>query len=156
MHLQYHLSSLKEALKQDFEMTDLDAASNYLGTKLEKYRTSIFSHQKSYIHQKFGLFDCNNKNLPMDQKTLLQKDMNTPSPNTQEYRFLVGSLIYITNTRPDICYAVSCVTRYMDKPQTAHFQVAKRILRYFSGTLDYGLFFLANSVNLYHIFADAD
>ena len=75
--------------------------------------------------------------------------------NAEFYRFFVGSLIYVTNTRPDVCYAVSCVARYMASPEQAHFQAAKRILRYLKGTMNYVLLFLSSITNVYHTFTDA-
>ncbi|KAL5820270.1 hypothetical protein ACOSQ3_022152 [Xanthoceras sorbifolium] len=59
----------------------------------------------------------------------------------EEKTSLVGSLRYLTCTRPDILYAVGLVSRYMENPTTTHFKVAKRILRYIKGTIDFGLFY---------------
>jgi hypothetical protein len=82
--------------------------------------------------------------------------MGTPCVNPQLYRSLVGSLIYLTNTRSDICYAMSSVSRYMDRPEQAHFAAAKRILRYLAGTCDYGLFLPPENSQQLTTYADAD
>ena len=57
------------------------------------------------------------------------------------FKSLVGSLRYLTCTRPDILYAVGLVSRYMENPTTTHFKTAKRILRYIKGTIDFGLLY---------------
>ena len=89
----------------------------------------------------------------MDPNLTLQKDMGSEYADPELYRSLVGSLIYLTNTRPDICYAVSNVARYMAAPQIPHYQAAKRILRYLRGSADFGLLFpsqqLRNSSHLH-------
>jgi hypothetical protein len=153
------ISRLQSELQKEFEMSDLGTAQNYLGVEIEYHPSGIFLHQRSYIRkllEKFKLQNCNSAKLPMDPKTQLQKNMGSPSVDPQLYRSLVGSLIYLTNTRSDICYAVSCVSRYMDQPEEIHLAAAKRILRYLSGTSNYGLFLLADSNNTLATFADAD
>ena len=82
--------------------------------------------------------------------------MGSPSVDSQMYRSLVGSLIYLTNTRSDICYAVSCISRYMDRHEETHLAAAKQILRYLSGTSDYGLFLFADNNSTLNTFVDAD
>ena len=92
----------------------------------------------------------------MDPGIKLQKDMQSASFDPQLYRSLVGSLIYLTNTRLDICYAVSCLSRYMDLPQETHWTAAKQILRYLKGTIDFAFQFAAEEVTYLHSYADAD
>ena len=153
------ISKLQSALQNEFEMTDLGQAKTYLGIELEYHPSGIFLHQRTYISkllEKFNFQLCNPTKLPMDPKTKLQKNMGSPCVDPQLYRSLVGSLIYLTNTRSDICYAVSCVSRYMDQPEEIHFAAAKRILRYLSGTLHYSLFLLADNDTTLSTFVDAD
>jgi hypothetical protein len=92
----------------------------------------------------------------MHPKTVLQKQTGTSKVDPQLYRAVVGSLIYMTNTRPDICHVVSIVSRYMDSPELAHFQAAKQILRYLKGTINYGLLFSSEEDPHLHTFADAN
>jgi hypothetical protein len=153
------IANLKDALKREFEMTDLGAANVYLGAEIRRCARGILLTQTSYIHKllaKYGLTNCNPSQLPMDPNLTLQRQMNSEAVDTELYRSMVGSLIYVTNTRPDICYAVSTVARYMDSPQTPHLQAAKRILRYLQGTADFGLFFSSDNSEQFHTYTDAD
>ncbi|GKV37353.1 hypothetical protein SLEP1_g45393 [Rubroshorea leprosula] len=61
--------------------------------------------------------------------------------DASQYRSVVGSLLYLTATRPDIMYAASLLSRFMSSPTQLHFAIAKRVLRYVNGTSDYGLWF---------------
>ena len=153
------ISRLQTELQKEFEMSDLGIAQNYLVVEIEYHPSGIFLHQREYIKkllERFNLQNYNSAKLPMDPKAQLQKNMGSPSVGSQLYRSLVGSLIYLTNIRSDICYAMSCVSRYMDKPEEIHLAAAKRIFRSLSGTSDYGLFLLADNNNTLNTFADAD
>ena len=153
------IQALQRALTDAFDMTDLGIVHEYLGVEFE-YRTSgIWIHQRAYINkllQKFQMQDCTTCTLPMDPGIKLQKDMQSNTFDPQLYRSLVGSLIYLTNTRPDICYAVSCLSRYMDLPQQTHWTAAKQILRYLKGTIEFALQFSAKEVTYLNSYADAD
>ena len=76
--------------------------------------------------------------------------------NPSLYRHLVGSLVYLTVTRPDISYAVHQVSQYLFAPQSTHYTVVLRILRYLKGTLFHGLFYSAQSPLILRAFSDAD
>ncbi|XP_074347280.1 secreted RxLR effector protein 161-like [Apium graveolens] len=78
---------------------------------------------------------------PAEPSIKLRVDSTRESVNPTLFKSLVGSLRYLTFTRPDIMYAVGLVSRYMEKPKQDHFMAAKRILRYIKGTLDHGLFY---------------
>jgi hypothetical protein len=150
---------LQTALANEFEMTDLGIIQNYLGAEFEYHPLGIFVHQRSYIKrilEKFGLGKCNPYRLPMHPRTVLTKSMGIAKVNSQLYRSIVGSLIYVCNTRPDICFSVSTVSRFMENPKQAHFNAAKQILRYLSGMLNYGLQFSSNENQELHTYSDAD
>ena len=151
--------ALQCALTNAFDMTDLGIAHEYLGVKFEYRASGIWIHQHAYINKllkKFQMQDCTTCILPMDPGIKLQKDIQSYSFDPQLYRSLVGSLIYLTNTRPDICYAISCLNRYMDLPQESHSNATKQILRYLKATIDFVLQFSAQRVTYLHSYADAD
>ena len=112
-------------------MYDLSVANVYLGVEIRRCARGILLTQTSYTHKlldKYGLTNCNPSQLPMDANLTLQQQMNAELVDTELYKSLIGSLIYVTNTRFKICYVVSNVARYMDSPQMPHLQAAKRIL----------------------------
>ena len=79
-----------------------------------------------------------------------------PLSNPSLYRRLVGSLIYLTVTHPDISYAVHQVSQYLSAPQSTHYAAVLRILRYLKGILCHGLFYSAQSPLVLRAFSDAD
>ena len=119
----------------------------------------IFISQKAYIRKllkKFNRLECNSSLLLADPKIQLSKHMGMTPTNPKTYRSIVGSLIYLTNTRPDISFAVGSVSRYMENPEIAHLQAAKKILQYLKGTEDHRLFFSTESTNDLHTNIDVD
>ena len=79
-----------------------------------------------------------------------------PLSNPSLYKRLVGSLVYLTVTRPDISYAVHQVSQYLSAPRSTHYAAVLRILRYLKGTLFHGLFYSAQSPLVLRVFSDAD
>ncbi|XP_072951733.1 secreted RxLR effector protein 161-like [Typha angustifolia] len=77
----------------------------------------------------------------MNVNEKLEKDDDSSSADATRYRSLIGGLMYLTHTRPDICYAVGVVSRHMQNPTKHHFGTAKRILNYIAGTTDYGVWY---------------
>ena len=79
-----------------------------------------------------------------------------PLSNPSLYRCLVGSLVYLTVTRPDISYAIHQVSQYLSAPRSTHYAAVLRILRYLKGTLFHGLFYSAQSPLILRVFSDVD
>ncbi|XP_022032764.1 uncharacterized mitochondrial protein AtMg00810-like [Helianthus annuus] len=74
----------------------------------------------------------------------------------ERYQRLVGKLIYLSHTRPDIAYAVGVVSQFMHQPQIAHMEVVCRIMRYLKGTIDHGVLFKSNGHLKIQGYTDAD
>jgi hypothetical protein len=100
--------------------------------------------------------NCKPVSTPMVLGMKLTKDDGAPCADGRMYRSLIGSLLYLTSTRPDIVFAVNYLSRFMQNPSQTHHIAAKRVLRYLKGTLDFGLFF--KSMNTVKItgFCDSD
>jgi hypothetical protein len=77
----------------------------------------------------------------MEERLKLSRDSTTEEVDATRDRRFVGSLCYLTHTRPDLAFSVGYVSRFMQQPTTEHQQTVKRIIRYVAGTLDHGLYY---------------
>ena len=87
------------------------------------------------------MYDCKHVATPLVVNEKLQKDDETQKADASRYRSLIGSLLYLTATRPDIMYATILLSRFMQKPSQIHYGVGKRILRYLQGTKEFGIWY---------------
>ncbi|KAH9745481.1 hypothetical protein KPL70_004087 [Citrus sinensis] len=134
----------KRVMIKEFEMTDIGLMAYYLGIEVKQKEEGIFISQESYaeeILKKFKMNDCKPISTPVECGVKLSKHDEGEDIDPTFFKSLVGSLRYLTCTRPDILYAVGLVSRYMENSKTTHFKAAKRILRYIKGTTNFGLLY---------------
>jgi transposase InsO family protein len=141
------LQEVKDMFKQRFKMKDLGPLSWFLGIEFERKESCFEMNQKKYLEkllQKFDMKDCKPRATPCDIGVNKMKSEDSKELTDPElYRSMVGSLIYaMTSTRPDICYVVTLLSQYMSKPTNAHLNMAKNVLRYIKGTLNFCLRFM--------------
>lgn len=137
-----YIASIKKELKKGFEMTDLGYVHYYLGIEVTQHPKSIFLSQKKCIGDllnKFGMTKCNPLTTPMEQNLKLTSIEGKECEDATKYRQLVGSLNYLTTTRPNISFVVGILSRFMQKPCEGHWSAPKRVLRYLKGTQDFGI-----------------
>lgn len=135
------LEDFKKNMMNEFEMTDLGLMRYFLGIQVKQSKGHIFLSQEKYVEdllKKFQMEKCKAVPTPMALNEKLQQNDGEPRVDDKLYRSLVGSLIYLTNTRPDIMHSVSVISRYMNKPTKSHYTAAKRILRYLQDTENMG------------------
>ena len=146
------LNDFKRIMMREFKMTDLGELHHFLGIEVHRSKEGIFISQESYakkVLKRFKMENANPVSTPCTTGLKLSKEGEGRLINSTIYRSLIGNLMYLTSTRPDIVYAVSLLSRFMEKPYSNHWEAAKRILRYVKGTIDYGIFYQANiPVNL--------
>ncbi|KAL0537088.1 hypothetical protein IC582_026058 [Cucumis melo] len=150
---------LKNAMTQEFEMTDIGLMSYYLGIEVKQSEEGIFISQERYtreILEKFNMMNSKPVATPIETGTKLSKHEEGDDVDPSYFKSLVGSLRYLTCTRPDILFSVGLVSRFMESPTTTHLKVAKRILRYLRGTLDYGLFYSSSKEFKLEGYCDSD
>ncbi|XP_059070444.1 uncharacterized mitochondrial protein AtMg00810-like [Cryptomeria japonica] len=100
--------------------------------------------------------DCKPVSTPMEIGCKLTKSDDSPAVNQSEYRSMIGSLLYLTTSRPDLMFAVCLVSRFQSAPKQSHLNAVKRIFRYVQGTLDYGLWYPRNNDFTLVGFTDSD
>jgi hypothetical protein len=93
--------------------------------------------------------ECNPTETPIPLGTKLRKKDEGPTVDSTLYKILVGNLLYLTTTRPDIMYAANLVSRFMESPKDSHWKMAKRILRYVAGTLNFRLWYIKSDSSGY-------
>ena len=93
--------------------------------------------------------NCKAMKTPMASNLKLLSDVSSESVDATMYHQIIGSLMYLTNMRPDICFAVNTLRQFLTDPRNVHLIAAKHILRYLKGTIDYGLKYDVNKkINL--------
>src|SRR5436189_999835 len=132
------ISSLKRHLQSEFEMKDLGFLRYFLGIEVAYSSRGYLLSQQKYISDILARATIHDPAIstsascttPMELHLKLRRDDGTPLPHPTRYRELVGSLIYLTATRPDISQAVQVLSQFMHAPTTAHYAALLRVLRY--------------------------
>nr|CAN79780.1 hypothetical protein VITISV_041885 [Vitis vinifera] len=134
----------KENLSVRFEMKELGQLKHFLGLEVDRTHEGIFLCQQKYakdLLKKFGMLECKSISTPMEPNAKMCEHEGKDLKDATMYRQLVGSLLYLTLTRPDISYAVGVMSRYMQNPKKSHLEAIRQILRHVKGTIDYGLLY---------------
>lgn len=148
-------------LRDDFALKDLGSLHYFLGIEVSSCGDGLLLTQTKYAQeliQKAGLQDCKPMPTPLSisDKLVAGQGELLDSATATRYRSLVGGLQYLTLTRPDLAFAVNKVCQYLHAPTSAHYTAVKRILRYVSGSLGYGLKLVRSCSNIISAFSDAD
>ncbi|WVZ76340.1 hypothetical protein U9M48_024323 [Paspalum notatum var. saurae] len=129
------VSSFAEQMSREFEMSLMGELHFFLGLLIKQCPEGTFVHQAKYtrdILKKFEMGDSKPMTTPTSTNTALDADKDGEAVDQKEFRGMIGSLLYLTATRPDIQFAVCLCARYQASPRTSHRQAVKRIFRGFS------------------------
>ena len=112
------IDQCKKDLTREFEMKDLGLLHYFLGLKVWQNSDNIILNQGKYtsdILKRFGMWNCKSMSSPMETNLHKLKEAAAESPfiDSTLYRQMIGSLMYLVNTRPDICYAVNALSQFM-------------------------------------------
>ena len=150
---------IKNSLHSEFAMTDLGLLRQFLVLEIGQNGKVIMLSQPqydSYLLKKFNMAECKESKYPFLSCIKLHEFGNSSMVDITLYRQLVGSLLYLTHTRPDLYYAVSAIERHMHQPYEIHWKDAKIILQYVQGTNKFGVHYTASSSLQLARFSDSD
>lgn len=148
-----------QQLSTRFSLKDLGNLHYFLGVEVLSHADGLFLSQRKYIAdllQKTRMIEAKPASTPLATSPPLTLHTGTTLSDPTEYRTIVGSLQYLSLTRPDIGYTVNKLSQFMHQPTTEHWAAVKRLLRYLCGTLDHGITLCRKSSLALHAFSDAD
>ena len=129
-------------MQSKYEMSMMGELTYFLGLQVKQVKDVIFISQTKYIYdllKKFDLTDCSSAKIPMATATKLEINTKETKVDISNYRGMVGSLIYLTASRPDIMFSTYICARFQDDPIESHLIEIKRIFKYLKGTPNLGI-----------------
>jgi hypothetical protein len=124
-------------MQNEFEMPLLRELSFFLGLKIRQRNQGSFIFQTKYIREmlkRFRMEDCKPVITPMQTNCKLSKNDDSKSTDQRQYRSIIGNLLYVIASKPDLMHVVGQVARFQAAPKESHVLAVKRIFRYLKGT----------------------
>ncbi|GJU59185.1 retrovirus-related pol polyprotein from transposon TNT 1-94 [Tanacetum coccineum] len=149
----------KALMHAKFKMSDMGELDFFLGLQVLQKKDGIFlSHDKYVVDilKKFGLSDIKSAKTPMDRENPWGKDGTSKYVEFHLYRSMIGSLMYLTASRPDIMFAVCICARHQVTPKECYLHAVKRIFRYLKGHPKLGLWYPKESPFDLVVYSDSD
>nr|GEX37054.1 hypothetical protein [Tanacetum cinerariifolium] len=142
-----------------FKMSIMGKIAFFLGLQISQSSRGIFINQSKYALEslkKYGFESCDPVDTLMVEKSKLDEDKEGKAVDPSHYRGMIGTLLYLTASRPDLQFAICMCARYQARPTEKHVHAVKRIFRYLRGTVHRGLWYPKDSLVVLTEFADAD
>ncbi|KAI3672760.1 hypothetical protein L6452_38859 [Arctium lappa] len=137
-----------ERMKKEYKMSMMGELTYFLGLQIKQSDKGTFINQGKYVKdmlKKFDLTQASAMKTPMAPPLTLNIDPSGKPVNVTAYRGMIGSLLYLTASRPDIMYSTCLCARYQSEPKESHLIAVKRIFRYLKGTSNLGLWYPKDS-----------
>ncbi|KAJ9538953.1 LOW QUALITY PROTEIN: hypothetical protein OSB04_031686 [Centaurea solstitialis] len=134
----------EELMHKKFKMSSMGELTFFLGLQVKQKPEGIFINQSKYVAsmlQKFGMNDAKPASTPMETHKHLTVDVEGEEVDVHHYKSMIGSLMYLTASRPDIMFAVCVCARYQVRPKESHLHAVKRIFKYLKGQPRLGLWY---------------
>ncbi|GJW78220.1 uncharacterized mitochondrial protein-like protein [Tanacetum coccineum] len=141
-------NAFEKLMHEKFQMSSMGELTFFLGLQVQQKKDGIFISQDKYVVEilkKFGFTEVKTASTPMETQKPLLKDEDGEEVDVHMYRSMIGSLMYLTSSRPDIMFAVCACARYQVNPKVSHLHAVKRIFRYLKGQPKLGLWYLKDS-----------
>nr|GEV27580.1 retrovirus-related Pol polyprotein from transposon TNT 1-94 [Tanacetum cinerariifolium] len=142
-----------------FKISMMGKISFFLGLQISQSPRGIFINQSKYALEslkKYSFESCDLVDTPMVEKSKLNEDKEGKAVDPSHYRSLIGTLLYLIASRPDLQFSICMYARYQARPTKKHLHAVKRIFRYLRGTVNRGLWYLKDSSISLTGFSDAD
>ncbi|GJV24967.1 ribonuclease H-like domain-containing protein [Tanacetum coccineum] len=159
------INKFKTFLSSKFLIKDLGKLKYFLGIEVLESNGNLYLSQRKYYLEllaDFGMLTYKPCGTPIESKELAIKsnkeglvEIDKPLSGINNYQKLVGKLIYLTHTRPDICYAIHVLSQYMHAPLQSHLKLAFRVLRYLKNVPRKGISFCKSDVMNLSVFVDS-
>jgi hypothetical protein len=117
------VSSFQEKMKNEFQMSMMGEITLFLGIQVKQMKQYTFVHQAKYtkdLMKKFNIDELKPMSTPMSMETSLDPDENSEAVDQREYRSMIGSLLYLTTTRPGIRFTVCLCAHFQASPRSSH------------------------------------
>ncbi|GKA92867.1 uncharacterized mitochondrial protein-like protein [Tanacetum coccineum] len=152
-------TGFEKLMKDKFQMSSMGELTFFLGLQVQQKEDGIFISQDKYVAEilkKFNYTDVKSASTPVDLEKPLVKDGDADDVDVHLYRSMIGSLMYLTASRPDIMFAVCACARFQVTPKTSHLLAVKRIFRYLKGKPTLGLWYSRDSPFELVAYTDSD
>ncbi|GJW19360.1 putative ribonuclease H-like domain-containing protein [Tanacetum coccineum] len=149
----------EKLMKDKFQMSSMGELTFFLGLQVQQKKKGIFISQDKYVHEilrKYNYTDVKSASTPTDLEKPLVQDGDAADVDEHLYRSMIGSLMYLTTSRPDIMFAVCACARFQVSPKTSHLLAVKRIFRYLKGKPSLGLWYPKDSPLELVAYTDSD
>ncbi|KAD2804685.1 hypothetical protein E3N88_38062 [Mikania micrantha] len=146
-------------MKKKFEMSAMGEMTFFLGLQVKQDCKGVLIHQGKYVTDilnKFKMMESKPATTPMAARPILTSDLEGEDVDQHLYRSMIGSLMYLTASRPDIMFSVCQCARYQANPKASHLIAVKRIFRYLVGKPKLGLWYPKNSEFQLFAYSDSD
>ncbi|GJT65360.1 putative ribonuclease H-like domain-containing protein [Tanacetum coccineum] len=146
-------------MKSRFQMSSMGELTFFLGLQVKQKPNGIFISQDKYVDEilkKFDFANVKSASTPIETQKPLVKDEEASDVDVHLYRSMIGSLMYVTASRPDIMFAVCACSRFQVTPKTSHLTAVKRIFRYLKGKPKLGLWYPRESTFDLESYSDSD
>ncbi|KAA0053629.1 Beta-galactosidase [Cucumis melo var. makuwa] len=156
---QTEISQLKQRMGDEFEIKDLGNLKYFLGMEVARSKEGISVSQRKYtldLLTETDMLGCRPADTPIEFNCKLGNSDDQVPVDKEQYQRLVGKLIYLSHTRPDISFAVSVVSQFMQAPYEKHMEAVNRILRYLKNTPGKGLMFRKTNGKTIEAYTDSD
>lgn len=141
------VKELKQLLDKKFGLKNLGSLRNFLGLEVARTNKWISLNQRKYALEilRDKLLGCKPSNFPMEQNLRLSKYEGTPLADPSQYKRLIGRLLYLTLTMPNITYAVHKLSQFLALHRELHMLAVNKVLQYIKASPSKGIFFSSNS-----------